>query len=79
MDVSSSRLRYGRLIPLLAVVAFVAGVAVEAVRTLPDPGLFTSATGTIVSLVVAAAVFAVVIKRPPSWLTRTGPSGEGAG
>lgn len=44
-------------------------------RTVPDPNLFTSATGTIVTVTVAGAVIAATVLRPPSWLTRNIPFG----
>lgn len=72
---ATTQLRYGRLALLIVVVAFVAGAAVEAVRTVPDPNLFTSATGTIVTVTVAGAVIAATVLRPPSWLTRNIPFG----
>ncbi len=71
----TTELRPGRLVLLFVLVAFTSGAAVQAVRTVPDPNLFTSATGTIVSITVTAAVMAAAVLRPPSWLTRpTGPN-----
>ncbi|MDQ3320222.1 MAG: hypothetical protein M3515_08335 [Actinomycetota bacterium] len=67
----TTQLRYGRFVLLLVVVAFVSGALVEAVRTVPDPGLFTPSTGTIITIAVTAGVLAVIVLRPPSWLTHT--------
>lgn len=69
-------LRHGRLVLLGAVVAFLVGAAVQAVRTIPDPDLFSSTTGTIISLAVTALTIVPLVHRPPSWLTRDRPSGD---
>lgn len=71
----TTQLRYGRFVLLLVVVAFVSGALVEAVRTVPDPGLFMPSTGTIITIAVTAGVLAAIVLRPPSWLTRTKPPG----
>lgn len=71
----TAQLRYGRLALLIIAVAFLSGAAVQALRTLPDPDLFSASTGSIIPIAVTAAVVAVVLLRRPSWLTRTGPSG----
>lgn len=75
----TAQLRYGRFVLLLVFVAFVSGAVVEAVRTLPDPDLFTPSTGTIITIAVTAAVLAAIVLRPPSWLTRTRPPGPATG
>lgn len=69
----AKQLRYGRLVLLLVVVAFVSGAAVEVVRTVADPDLFTSATGTIITITVTAAVLAAIVLSSPSWLAREKP------
>ena len=73
---ASSELRYGRLVLLGAVVAFLAGAAVQAVRTVPDPDLFSASTGTIISITVTAVAIVPLIHRPPSWLIRRKPTGD---
>lgn len=74
MDIS--QLRTGRLILLILVVAFLTGAAVQAVRTIPDPDLFGSGTGTIVSGAVTGAVLVALVSNPPAWLKRHEPPGS---
>jgi len=65
-----AELRYGRFLLLIIGLAFLVGALVQAVRTIPDPDLFNSSTGTIVGIAVVVAVVAAVVLRPPAWLLR---------
>ncbi len=76
--VGTKQLHYGWLVLLIIVVALVAGAAVEAVRAVPDPNLFTRATGSVVAVIVTAVVVAAAVLRPPPWLTSPSPRGSEA-